>query len=97
MGYTFFVNILHSKCNLRVYAGSLFFFDSLLFDNFFKQISSLGVLHNEVKFLLGLYDFVELDYEGMPKLFHDFKFSTDPDDIIVLKDEIFFEYFYCYI
>lgn len=65
MSDTFGVKIIHSKNDLSVDFGSLCLLDSFLVDNLLKQISSLSVLHYEIKLFGSLNDLIQLYNKGM--------------------------------
>lgn len=94
---SFVVHVLHPEGNLSIYFTRLFLFYSLLLYDLVEQVSLLSILHDQIELLLCLNYLIQLDYEGMPKFFHDFQLSADSDNICVLEDKIFLQYFYSYM
>ena len=72
MSDSFLMNILHSDNQLSVNVCSLLFLDPLFLDNFFEQIPSFSIFHDEVKLLLCFDYLIELDNKGMSQFFENF-------------------------
>lgn len=93
MSNTFGMEIIHPKNDLGVYSCSLSLFNSFLIDNFFEQVTSFSILHDKIK-LFGCFDnLIKLNNKRMSEFFHDFKLSSNSDNIGVFEDKIFLKDF----
>ena len=62
--------------------------------NIVKELTSIGIFHDHVKFLFGLNNFVELDNVGMTNFLEDFDLSGDSLNILLIVNLILFQNFY---
>ena len=58
-----------------------------------EQFSARGELHHQVKILLSLDDFIDLDDVGMMKLLENLDLSADALDVFLVFDSRLFENF----
>ena len=78
--------VLYPRYKLLKYPACLFFLQACFWSDELEQLTVTAVLHDEVEFRLGLYDFVELNDVRVPHYLQDMDLPGDPFDVIHILD-----------
>ena len=84
------MQILDSADQLPVKLGCLLLIQACISDDEVEKLTSVRMLHDHEKFLLGLNYFVELDDIGVANLFKNFNLPRDPLNVLLVVDLFFF-------
>lgn len=80
------VDVVDARYQLLEVLARLPFLKPLVLHNQVEEFAALHELHDEIEILLGLDDFVDLDYVWMVQLLEDFDFTTDALHVFLLFD-----------
>ena len=89
------MEMFNSLKNLIEEICGIYIIHSVVFNDVIKQLTSIGVLHDQVKFILCLDDLVELNDPWVPNLFQDSYLSSNPINVHLIRDFWFFQDLYC--
>ena len=96
MANTELMQMLNAFKNLIEELGGTKIIDSIMPDDIVKQLSCVGVLHNQVQFALSLNDLVKLDDSRMPDLLQYFYLSRYSINVHLVLYFVLFQNFNCY-
>lgn len=84
------MNILDPRDKLREEFTGLAFFDSGILDDVVEELSSVRIFHDQIKLLMSLDDFIELNDARMSHEFENVNLAGHTLDISYIFDSIFF-------
>ena len=90
------MDVFNACYQLLVKPNSGFFVQTLMRDNIIEKFTVLAELHDEEKFRLGLYNFIQLNNIRMSNFLEDFNLSRYTFNVFLILNSALFEYFYGY-
>jgi hypothetical protein len=95
MTYAQLMNVVNTCHQFLEMLASRLLLEPLVLNNKLEEFASTRKLHYQVKVLLGLNNFIDLNYIWVMKLFQNLYFATDPLHILFVLYFRFFKHFHC--